>query len=351
MWPATAYVFAVSSLLMPMVRASDFAVEVVDYDNTWSGTWSDPQVVLGRPTVDTVGDGRPGGPPPIPLALVPVYPAMHPSEVFKLGTDGESGFGFVVVRFDHPIEDDPLNPCGIDFIIFGNTFQEAGDDKFWQNGDPNLTFINSTRASSEPGLVSVSADGIHWQTFDQGPYADTFCPTLGRIYDEENPEPSLLGNLWWGAPTDPTYPLHPAIKPSDFVGMSVAQMARRYGYSAGGTGFDLSWLNPPMPAIQYIKVVCQFGQGTPEIDAFADVKARRFPDFDCDSDVDLDDVAFFEDCATGPGLGPPTRPCLRADLDGDGDVDQTDFGLLQQCFSGPNRLANLNCLTASGGQP
>ena len=60
-------------------------------------------------------------------------------------------------------------------------------------------------------------------------------------------------------------------------------------------------------------------------------------------DVDQDDVAFFESCATGPMVGPPSPGCERADLDADNDVDQSDFGILQRCLGGPDAPVNPSC--------
>ncbi len=67
------------------------------------------------------------------------------------------------------------------------------------------------------------------------------------------------------------------------------------------------------------------------------------PDFDRDGDVDEDDFGYFYECATGPGIGPPTVCCTVADLDADDDVDQADFGLFQRCLSGPGVPADPNC--------
>lgn len=67
-------------------------------------------------------------------------------------------------------------------------------------------------------------------------------------------------------------------------------------------------------------------------------------DFDQDCDVDLDDLAVFESCASGPGVlheGTPT--CQTADSENDNDVDQTDFSVFQRCFSGPDAPADPNC--------
>ncbi len=69
-----------------------------------------------------------------------------------------------------------------------------------------------------------------------------------------------------------------------------------------------------------------------------------FGDITLDCAVDMDDFAYFEDCAAGPNMSPtPTLPgvtvqdCLDAfDGDADGDVDQSDFLRFQAAFTGSN---------------
>jgi hypothetical protein len=56
-------------------------------------------------------------------------------------------------------------------------------------------------------------------------------------------------------------------------------------------------------------------------------------DVDRDCDIDLQDLALFTLCGTGPAQGPPGLACITSDLDGDGDVDQEDFGRFQRCMS------------------
>ncbi|HSW46200.1 MAG TPA: hypothetical protein VLM89_11590 [Phycisphaerae bacterium] len=317
-------------------RATDYAAEVVSYDNSQSGSYNNPQVVLGRPSIDTQGDFSMFEDI---VAVVPVFGPWRNTEIYRVGT-GTS----LVVKFDHPVLNDPLNPCRVDFIIFGNTIQSVGSGQYWRNGDPNLTFIQSTLVTAEPAIVSVSQDGQTWSTFVNGPFADDFAPTLGRIYDPANYDPLLENNLWWGSPTIPTYPLNPAFGPQNLLGLSVAQAAMRYGWSAGGTGFDLSNLDPPLAWMQYVRVQHPGTGLTPEIDAFADVAALAFPDFDCDSDIDHDDFVVLDRCLTGPNAGPPAAGCERADLDRDGDVDQSDFGMWQRCARGPGARADFNCM-------
>lgn len=79
-------------------------------------------------------------------------------------------------------------------------------------------------------------------------------------------------------------------------------------------------------------------------------------DFDCDGDVDLDDLDLFLKCASGPSvpydaeslpadcrLKPDGFGIIAADLDQDQDVDQVDFAIFQRCYSGAGVPADPNC--------
>jgi len=61
------------------------------------------------------------------------------TKIHSIGTAGSS----IVLRFDTPIEDDPANPMGLDFIVFGNSFYVGG---------------NPQRRWQEPGLVEIMED-------------------------------------------------------------------------------------------------------------------------------------------------------------------------------------------------
>jgi len=67
-----------------------------------------------------------------------------------------------------------------------------------------------------------------------------------------------------------------------------------------------------------------------------------FFDFDHDCDVDRDDLAAFEGCASGPQV-PFVDDCGDRDVDNDGDVDQADFAVFQTCFSGEDHPADPTC--------
>jgi len=338
---------------------NEFAVAIIEYVEgsgigaDWiSGLpFNDSMTALGRPTIDTTGDNW-----FIPLSesvpVVPVYPPFRSFEVVSIGHDGH-----IILMFDHPIANHSRNPYGVDFVVFGSVSLVVGSGQSWINRDPSLVTVDDSGGFTEPGTVSVSQDGVNWHVFsDQigphadpegpydgtdGPYADVFAPTLGRVYDPENPEASIGDwNEWWSVPTDPTIPLDPRMKWSDFYGMTVADIAREYEDSAGGTGFDLDWLEVPgLDWIQYVRIEGPAEGWTPEIDAVSDV----FPhlgDFDHDADVDLADFAAFQPCFTGPDGQRTLRDCFPADFDGnpaddDMDVDLDDYRLFAEQFNGP----------------
>jgi hypothetical protein len=66
-------------------------------------------------------------------------------------------------------------------------------------------------------------------------------------------------------------------------------------------------------------------------------------DFDCDGDVDENDVSLFSACFFGPNL-PLVLGCEGKDLDQDSDVDQDDFGRLQRCYGGANNAPDPSCV-------
>jgi hypothetical protein len=268
--------------------ASDCAVEVVEYvEGTGVGSdfisgdpFNNSSCSLGRPTVDTTGDGW-FIPLSGPVPVVAVYSPFRASEVVAIGDGGQ-----LTVKFDHKVLDESLNPYGLDFTIFGNASQSYDweNDPAWSNGDPN-DFVVTGGGYSEPGIVSVSQDGLTWYEFTNGPFADDFAPTLGRVYDEQNPDESIgEWNNWWGEPTDPTIPLDPSLGFASFDGWTIAQIGQLYGESAGGMGFDISGFDLAIDPqtgckwIQYIRVADNGSSSAiTEIDAFADVAAAPEP--------------------------------------------------------------------------
>ncbi len=239
--------------------------------------YADSAAVLGRPS--TVTHGWP--PWSFDAPVTPCNPAWSPDQLLSLAKKEDGTGGYVVVAFDHRVMDDPQNPFGLDFIVFGNALQNlAGNVYFDETADPaGYTFAAGLNA--EPGLVEVSQDGVTWYSYSDGPFADDFAPTMSHQYDPSAPDASLFeGNLWWGARTDPTLPIDPSLTAADFVGRTLAEYASLYNGSAGGTGFDIGVFDLPVDEetglkwIQYVRVTSMSSVDDAdwtEIDAFADV--------------------------------------------------------------------------------
>lgn len=270
----------------PTYAESPYGYEVVEsFTLEKSPLYNQASNVLGHPTMgiftssSTYGDSG--------STINPAYPAWSGGRLLSLvGDDDEGTPGFVTIKFDHDVLDDPNNPFGIDFLVFGNAFGVRDSDENIQLTTDPLTVSFTGKGSYENALVEVSQDGETWYPYEKGPYADSFMPTLGYLYDPAAPDTGLFnGNLYWGRAARATRPVNPACSFSSFSGLNLAQVCQRYDGSAGGTGFDLAELlflpenGNGVKWIRYVRISCveesndegDFGYNVPEIDAVADV--------------------------------------------------------------------------------
>jgi len=322
--------------------ANDFVKEVISY-NAGLGAgyyYILPASALGRPREDTnyLGALRP---------VVPVYPQWLPSDIVTIGVGGH-----LILKFNHKVADDENNPYGYDFIVFGNAMMTLDGVNNWEYGDPQAAILLNGQVNSEFGRVYVSQyNNEDWYEFKQGPYADTYAPTLGRVYDPNDPNQSYVGwnNQWWAELTDPTLPLDPNVRGEDFAGKSLAELCYAYGKSAGGTAFDLKSLSPDDYAaldtdpktgrkwIQYIMIECTSTNPSagvlPEIDAVSDVSCcgdykRPFSAGDLNKNCrvnpeDLMIMTIYWLCEVEQ-----TQEADVADIYRDGFIDFLDFAVL-----------------------
>lgn len=239
--------------------ASPFATELVSYSSSLTGSslYNDPYAVLGKPSTNFVNMGHSTAPGRVKL----VEPA------YNVGLSGEklittlNNTQYVTVKFDHPVTDDPLNPYGIDLLVFGNPFYVGSGFV------SDLSDMNSYRlvggAWFEQLKVSVSQDGTNWYRYENGPYCDSAFPTQAYLWDSVN-------HQWTDTESDFTKPVNPTL--ADLLiagGMSAADAIALYAGSGGGTGFDLA--ESGFAWIQYVKVEGLSGFAGGEVDAFADV--------------------------------------------------------------------------------
>jgi hypothetical protein len=279
-------------------NGSDFASMLVSYQGPF-GPWpyNDPNAVLGLPTTH-VYDGWEKQ----KFTISMVYPAWNVTPdgrptLLTLRPGSE-----VVVGFDHKVADDINNPYGIDFIVFSNTFFTRNGGSLSPTSDmATVTLTSPASVNAEWLTVRVAQDpNGPWFVFpvEQAAAGDLF-PTHPFEWDRSTG--------WWGRPLDFLKPVNPNLTLSDFSGLSVPQAIALYDGSAGGTGFDLQWLDPadfdalrvdPDTGRRWIQYVKLTSEEWGEADAVADVAAcgdyrHPFPPGDVNKDcrVDLADFA------------------------------------------------------------
>ena len=181
----------------------------------------------------------------------PVDPFNAPylrDQVVSIGTGGS-----LTVQFNSPLPNNPSNPHGLDFVIFGN----AGF--VIVNGDYSGGGITdgSLYASNEGGItrVSISSDGLNYYQLDPA-----LAPTVDQLFPTDG-----SGNFH--------LPVDPSLKNDSFNGLGLDGIRALYNGSGGGTGFDISWARNSqgqpvdLDSIQYVRV--DVLNGASEIDGFS----------------------------------------------------------------------------------
>jgi len=274
-------------------RADDFASQVVSHSNLGFAPYDYAGAALGRPTLSYYDLGKPnqifktslvaGAYNLMPPESAPNYDPNDPNSCKAVVTVRTGGY--LVVKFDTPIEDDPANWYGKDFIVFGNSaFNGSGlipGGYVAPDTDMEQYWIDEYADGRwESGVVSVSQyETGPWYTYTDGPYADDFAPTQAYAWD--------YINHTWGPQMDFTMPLDPSVTKTSFEArqvdggsypLSAAEAIDLYKGSGGGTAFDLAGLDLPVNAsgrkwIRYIK----FAGSGEEIDAVSRVSHAAAP--------------------------------------------------------------------------
>jgi len=259
------------------VNAKPYPYVLVDATEPFanSALYSNPEAVLGELTTWATSLAFFGGATPFRTKII--------EAAYNLDLDGNNTiltldekkngetvlYGSVVVRFDHPVEDDPANPYGIDFLVYGNTFY-VGKGYVSDNMDLR-NYCLTGNAFEEPLKVSVSPDGINWYTYNDGPYCDSVFPTQAFEWDSDCYDSTGCG--WTKKRMDFTKPVNPAVKSyiTSYGGnICASDVLKLYSGSGGGTGFDLK--ESGFSSINYIKVEASEGFSGGELDAFSDVR-------------------------------------------------------------------------------
>lgn len=251
---------------------SPFGWRVADANiTTTAANFKDTANVLHRPSCYM--EGTWGG------VVSPYNPAWMAGELLTLNGEGD----YVTIEFDHKVVDDPKNPWGLDLIVFGNALiAGTKKDYYEETSDPgNWEYTGSL--ADEKAIVEVSADGVNWFSYNDGPYCDSWAPTQGYVYDKANADTNLYsGNLWWSVTTDATWPVHPDMNAGDAVGLTLETLSYRYDGSAGGAAFDIGKFDLPTDEkgrkyIKFVRISAYYDEEEeewtiPEVDAVADVR-------------------------------------------------------------------------------
>ena len=205
-------------------QGSPYAATVVSYNPGagYAAGYTNTSAVLGQPsTADSYGD-----------AVDPFDPAWQTNQILSIGAGG-----WVTVGFDTPVVHYPGG--NRDIIIFGNSFFDvtnvtAAFDLWSTDGDV-INDAGQTR-------VSVSGDGVTFYTLNSA-----LAPAVNYLFPTD-------------ASGDFQLPVNPALAPSNFAGLTLAQMRLLYNGSAGGASYDMAWAqdadgNPvSLPDIRYVRV-------------------------------------------------------------------------------------------------
>lgn len=356
----TATLGGISILISTAASGSDFAVAVVSYapapgQFVNNAAYNDPGRALGPPAAGgtLTGDN---------------------TKVVTLGGFG----GSIVLAFDHPVLDDPCNPFGLDFIVFGNAFWVGGNaNRRWAeaavvevcrdanaNGLPDDPWFvipgshNAVTTESQPwdndSGTSTPPANLAWYPAGAPASFVTVAFALPALFDTlvlQNPNglSATIEGVHGYADCSPTLILgdlnadnavdDPAMTAEEFytspdspfsVGVTAA--------SGGGDAFDIAWAIDPttaapagIAAFDFLRITNAvnyiagpIGEISPEISAAADVRPREsFFDLTGDERADIEDLYRWH------ALRPSHAPAC--DLSGDTLISDADRILLQRC--------------------
>ena len=224
-------------VISPPAQANPFATNWLSYTPgaDTNPDFRDPNAALGKPALESgFGD------------ITPFAGAFTGDLLVQVGSGGE-----LVVGFDHAVMDDPLNPFGVDLLVFGNAF-------FF-----NPDFTGPTLALdifADAGAISLSQDGAAWLPL-ASVTADGLFPTQAYTDSSGAYADDGMTEADFSKPVAPN---------TDWMGKTFEEIVALYAGSGGGAGVDISEVG--LPWIQFVKIsVPSDVVMLVEIDAFSDV--------------------------------------------------------------------------------
>jgi hypothetical protein len=150
------FVLALGGKLVVASSLAQFADAVAGYTPGAgvSASYTNPVSALGEPS--RVTPGTFGGP------VDPFNAAYLGSQLVSVGAGGS-----LTLEFNTPISNNPANPYGLDFIIFGNAGFTITNGNYSGGGITDGSMYGNNTGSTR---VSVSADGLNFYTLNPPPF-------------------------------------------------------------------------------------------------------------------------------------------------------------------------------------
>ena len=362
-------------LSVRFAQAGPFASTVVEFapapgQFANDSNFNDPRKALGPPS--SGGTGTPNN-----------------ASVVSLGGFG----GFITLGFEQTVFDDPLNPLGLDAIVFSNAFWVGGNpQRHWaecaiveisldSNGngmpddpwylipgshvlDPELQFMSVIWDDDIDDPLYPPDDAAWIPPGYRGQWiTETFALPLTVFGLNVLTNPSLNGlqeGIYGYAEYSPTLVLgdldanntvdDPALRPEEFYAIPDDPfMVGITPGSGGGDAFDIAWAIDPLtrlaadlPGFDFIRMTTAVnvvdgtfaaGEKSAEIDAVADVAPDPFGDSDEDGDIDMVNLAGLQNCFRVLDGGSPV--CDRFDRASDGIIAWDDALAVIARMTGP----------------
>ena len=216
-----------ATALTTSVQPAGFANSVVSYNPGAGATYTNATSAVGEPS--RVTPRQFGGP------VDPFSPPYLSEQLVSVGAGGH-----LVLQFDSLVMNNPANPFGMDFIIFGNSGFIITNGDFTGGGITDGSLFGAN--SSGETRVSVSSDGASFYELS---------PSLAPVVDSPFPTDGS-GNFHT--------PLDPVLTTASFSGKNLTQIRALYSGSAGGAAYDIAWARNPqgqpanLSGIQYVRI-------------------------------------------------------------------------------------------------
>ena len=163
--------------------------------------------------------------------------------------------GLLTLQFATPVVNDPVNPFGLDFLLFGNCGFVITNGNYSGGGITDGSLYGANAGSTR---VSVSADGVNFFALNPA-----LTPTVDGYFPADSSGDVLR-------------PVNPALTGGNFSGQNLAGIRALYSGSGGGTGYDLAWAQDTngnfvsLPIARYVRI--EVTSGKSEVDALAKVR-------------------------------------------------------------------------------